>query len=156
VNTQRPIGNLFGRNEKSLELWRLVKKYTQMCGDWHLSRLSMAGNIICLTLMTVAVILTYTYFAPKTGTSRLTRIMRQNSGLSVELASKGFIVITKVNTSVVLSTNILPNLALCEVLLFMTHPSIMECQSGLITDFSRKCELCFMLVNFQNFCGVKL
>jgi hypothetical protein len=153
---QRPIGNLFGRNKKSLKLRRLAEKYTQMCGDQHLSKLLTAGNIICPTLTTIAVILTYTYFAPKTRTSMLTRITRQNSGLSVELTSKGFVVIMEVNTSVVLLTNILPNLALCKVSLFMTCPSIMECQSGLITDFSRRCELCFMLVNFQNFCGVKL
>ena len=145
ANMQRPIGNLFGKNKKSLELWRLVKKYTRMCGDQHLSKLSMAGNIICPTLMTVAIILTYTYFAPKTRTSTLTRIMRQSSGISVELASKGFIVIAEANISAVLSMNILPNLALCEVL---THPSIMECQSDLIAHFSRRCKPCFMLVNF--------
>ena len=76
----------------------MVKNYIQMCGDWHLSKLSMAGNIIHPTLMTVVIILTYTYFTQKTKTSMLTRITRWNSRLSMELASKGFVVIMEMNT----------------------------------------------------------
>jgi len=50
----------------------------------------MAGNIICPYLMIIADILTFTYSATKTRTSTLTRIMRLNSELSMELALRGF------------------------------------------------------------------
>jgi len=106
--------------------------------------------------MIIADILTFTYSAPKTKTLTLTRITRLNSRLSVELASKDFAVIVEANISVLPLTNILPNLELYEVLPFMTHLSIMECQSGLIAHFLRRCEQCFMLVNSRDFYGAKL
>ena len=57
VNMQKPTGNPFRRNEKSLEPQKLVKKCIWMCGDLPLSKQLTAGNIICPTLMILADIL---------------------------------------------------------------------------------------------------
>jgi hypothetical protein len=155
ANTQRPIGNLFGRNEKSLELQKSVKRCIWMCGDHPLSKRLTAGSIIHPTLMILAGILISTYSAPRTKTLMLTKATRLNSELSVELTLRGFAMIEEVNTSVPILTITLPNREPCEVLLFTTHPSIMECWNGLIARFWRRCGQCFMPVNFRNFYGVK-
>jgi hypothetical protein len=149
------IGNLFRRNKKSLELGKLVKRCIRMCGDLPLSKRLTAGSIIHPTLMILAGILISTYSTPRTKTLMLTKATRLSSKLSVELALRGFAVIEEANTSVLVLTIILPNWELCEVLLFTTHLSIMECQNSLITHFWRRCGRCFMPVNSRNFYGAK-